>query len=380
MTGEQGARRYLVVLQTPAESRATGGLVGGFLEVVVDQGRVSVARQGSNAELRSASRDVVTLPGGFAETWGSFGAQRGWASANFSPDFPAVAKVWAALYEDQFSRPVDGVVGVTPQALAGLLRGTPPLTLPDGTAVRDDGIVPLLERGIYDRFPATADEPRRNAFQQDVLRRLVDALLQARPTAGTLAGVRAAVADGSLRLASLRPEEQADLAGTTISGSLPRGPAPFVGWTTQNASASKLDSYLHRTLTHRRQPGPAGRETATATLDLRNDAPARGLPEYVTGNLLGGGRHEVLVATYLTSGATVTSVTVDGRPVEPLLRTEGGHPVVLLTVPLAAGGGTARVVVVSDQPASPEPTRVLHQLVANPDVTHLQTASPAAGT
>ncbi len=369
MTGEHGPRRYLVVLQTPAESRATGGLVGGYVEVVVDAGAVRVVRRGANTDLQDGAQDAVALPGGFDETWGSWGAERRWSSSNLSPDFPRVATVWAALYGRQHGVTVDGVVGVTPEALAPLLAALPAVTLADGTPVTGDSVVGLLERGVYARFPSWGQEAQRRAFQQDVLRRLLDAVTVggARPV-DQVRAVLAATRTGGVHLASTHLPEQVELEAYPLAGALPRTDRPFVAWTTQNVSGSKLDVYLHRALSYRRRPLDVQRQQVTATVALRNDAPVTGLPAYVTGLQSPAGTHLVLVSTYLTAGAHVRSVTVDGRPVTATLSQEQGHPVVLVQVRLEPGGGTGSVVVTADEVADPRPVTTLRQLVANPDV------------
>ena len=178
----------------------------------------------------------------------------------------------------------------------------------------------------------------------------------------------AAARTGGVHLASTHLSEQVELEAYPLAGALPRTDRPFVAWTTQNVPGSKLDVYLHRVLAYRRQPRDGQRQQVTATATLRNDAPVSGLPAYVAGLQLPAGSHVVLVGTYLTAGAHLRSVTVDGRAVTATLSAEQGHPVVLVQVRLPPGGGSASVAVTADEPADPGPVTTLRQLVANPDV------------
>ena len=376
MSGQQGDRRYLVILQSPAESRGTGGIVGGFLDLKVSLGAVKVVRSGSNHDLQPG-RTKVAVDGGFARLWGPVGAQQQWYASNLSLDFPSVAKVWSGLYSQQYAVPVDGVLGVTPEAVARLLELTGPLRLPGGVVLNRGDAARALEVDLYRRFPTVSDESARNTYQLEVLRALLRAVLTPRPLGKTYVDVLRAVAhDGSLRLASTHPLEQAELQPTAVGGALPRDGRPFVAWSTNNAAGSKLDVYLHRSLSYRRQDRIGGGEVVHATAVLRNDAPARGLPPYVTiradlarAERTGAapGSEKLVVATYLTAGARVTSVTVDGRPVRYGGGSEWGHPVVTVPVVLQPGGGTDTVVVTAEQPADRGPVTTLRQPVAVPD-------------
>jgi hypothetical protein len=55
MLGASGPRRYFVAMQNNAEARGTGGLLGAFMILEADQGRVQLVRIASNAELPPAS-------------------------------------------------------------------------------------------------------------------------------------------------------------------------------------------------------------------------------------------------------------------------------------------------------------------------------------
>lgn len=377
MTGEHGARHYLVVLQSPAESRAAGGLVGGFLELSVVRGQVTLIRSGTNHAL-SAGRRPVPADAGYAKLWGAVGGQQQWYASNLSLHFPSTARVWAGLYAQQYGVTVDGVLGVTPEALSGLLQVVGPLRLPGGGVIQAPDVPAALEVALYADFPRASDEAGRNAFQLEVLAGLSRLLLTSR--AFTLQGVLTlsnATETGALRLASSHPGEEALLQSTAIGGSLPSDDRPFVAWSTQNAAGNKVDVYLQRELSFTRAPTTAGRELGTATLTLTNLAPASGLPPYVTerhdaaARTAPVGSDKLAVATYLTRGAVVRSVTVDGRPATFATGVEQDHPVVVLSVELDPGHRTT-VQVVADEPVGRGPVSTVRQVLFRPDVISLR--------
>lgn len=376
MTGETDRRRYLIVLQSPAESRATGGLVGGFIQVDIRNGAISVVRTGTNRDLASQPRPA-SVPGGWSDLWGPYGAGRAWFASNLSLDFPSATVVWRDLYRRQYGVELDGFVGVTPAALGHLLSAVGPQALPDGTRIDSTNAAGLLEIDLYRRYPRFDDEPARNAFQLVVLSSLIEVVLRTTPTSPAyVEALRAAVGDGSIRLASGRPAEQVVLSDTALGGALPRDGRAFVAWSSQNVAGTKLDVYLRRSFRYTRTPLAGGRERVVATATLRNEAPTRGLPAYVTHRAdlspaqrraTRPGVNKLLVATYLTPGATVRSVLLDRRAVPVRLGSEHGHPVVLTEVVLDPGGGTASLVVTADQPLRVEAVTSLRQPVTKPD-------------
>ena len=380
MTGQDGERRYLVLLETPAEGRGTGGLAGGFLVVAVRNGAVRVVRTGTNEELDNNGPDLPEVGNGFDETWGAYGARRAWFSANLTLHYPSAARVWQALYDRQFGAHLDGVVGVTPEGLGRLLAITGPQQVPGGTMLTAENAAHVLEVGIYETFPRFNQDKVRNAYQLGILHALVGGVLHPQTLdPRSLASLASGVTEGSLRLESSHPREQARLETTALSGSVPET-NPFIAWTTQNLAGDKLDVYLTRHYTYRRRLLPDGRVEVVATAVVINHAPPSGLPEYVTrrNDLPPGdrsaspvGSDKILVATYLSSGARVVSVTRDGAAAPLRSGQERGHPVTLVEAVVPPAGGTVTVVVTAVEPARPGPVVTVRQLVPRQPVYDL---------
>ncbi len=373
MTGQLGDRTILLVLQTPAESRATGGLVGGFVQLRVRHGAVSVLRSGTNHDLVGSRTKVPTDPG-YAALWGPVNGQQLWYASNLSLDFPSVSTVWAGLYAKQYGVRPDVVIGMTPEAVGRLLRVTGPLRLPGGEQLTSDNAAHALEVSLYQRFPTSKDEPARNAYQLAILHALSGAVL-APPPGGRnyLDALSGGSIAGALLLASTHAEEEQQLLPYALAGALPRDSRAFVAWSTQCAAGTKLDVYVHRDFRYD-VASAAGRQSVRATATLRNDAPTHGLPPYVTTRADLGpteravtGSEKLLVATYLSPGARVTSVTVGGRPAQFGSGTERGHPVVTVPVVIQPAGGTATVVVTADQPSLAGPVSTQRQPWSNED-------------
>jgi hypothetical protein len=175
-----------------------------------------------------------------------------------------------------------------------------------------------------------------------------------------------------LSVYSSHVSEQSLIERTSVSGTLPTTAGPFVAAVVDNAGANKLDYYLHRQLEYDVGRCVDGVRTSTVRLRLRSAAPA-GLPAYVTGSRDGGmppATSRLLVYLFLSRGATVQSVSLDGRPTPVVRGAERGRPVVELTVDLRAGQ-PRQLAVTLTEPATPGGPSVWVQPIVVPQATHV---------
>ena len=109
LLGSQGPRRYFVAVQTPSELRGSGGFMGSFAEIAVDDGRMVLARTGRTTELnqdRSTPMRSLDAPADFLERYAGFEVATTWQSVTISPHFPSNAQVIRSLYPQSGGRPV----------------------------------------------------------------------------------------------------------------------------------------------------------------------------------------------------------------------------------------------------------------------------------
>jgi len=354
MLGSAGPRHYLVVFQNDAEARATGGLVGAFGVLQATNGRLSVTALGSDDALASASSPVVDLGQAYRQLFGSDPAL--WANTNLSAHFPSAAVQQLELWRRQFGHRLDGVVALDPVTLGYLLTATGPARLPGGELVTGAGVADLTMRAVYARYSAAGQVPERKAFLQVVAKAGLDSIL------GSGGGARAeltalgrAVGERRLLVYSAHPSEESVLASTPLGGVVDSTAGPYAGVAVDNASGSKIDYYLDRSLDYVLGPCPdafAGAVRAsTVTVTLHDGAPSAGLPAYAAYRLdrgpvsspvgLGGdGSVRETVLVYTATGATLSAVTIDGMPTAATPGLDGaspGRPVFAISVELAAG-------------------------------------------
>ena len=386
LLGADRPRRYFVLVQQTSEARGTGGLAGGFAVVEADQGRLRVSARGSNKDLQDGPVPVPPGVGAdFVRLYSGRGAFSLWATLNLSADLPNAARVVNARWQAQGGGAVDGVIALDAKALAMILQGAGDIEVAAGRRIPPSGLEDYLAVGQY--VGVVGEEAR--TVRQDQLS-LVAAAVTERLTSGQgsleplVRGLVEAVRSGHLRMASDDPVLAPLLERAGVTGRLPRGRSPVAYPVLVNATGGKLDYFLDRSVSYVAGPCESARRRSTVTVELRNDAPAEGLPPYLTIRNVGDAvtsstDSRVTLTVYTTPGAELVRATVDGRPTRPEdpagpfvgNSVEDGLPLfaVVLDLPRTQ---TTRFVLELDEPVVPGEARVPEQPLARPLVTDVR--------
>ena len=320
--GGQAPRHYLLVVPSPAEARGSGGVIGNFGEITASNGRISLTRFGRNRELSSGGvplgERVAQAPADYLRRYKRFAVDSEWSNVNMSPDFVSSAQAMASLYPQSGGREVDGVISVDPFALQALLGVLGPLSVQGWPVALDEtNTATVLLRDAY--IVKEDSLPERITLLADVTRGVweklrANSLPNPRRLVDRMAPV---VANRHLQIWMRNPEEQTYLDTVGITGRILPLDGDGFGVVVNNASGNKIEYFLHRTVDYSASVSPStGQVRATATIGLRNDAPAGGLPDYLIGNSVvvdppPKGTSLVYVSFY--SPLTLTSISVDGH-------------------------------------------------------------------
>ena len=359
MLGADGPRQYFVGFENTAEARGLGGLPGSYGILTADHGRVHFTRFGADTDLGGATADVP-----FGAAWrgryvGTYQVDRQFVNTTASPHFPYVAQLWLSWWEHKTGEHLDGALATDPTALGYLLGATGPVTLSDGEQLNSDNAVQVLENGVYAKFPEITDQAitaRKNYLvgaAKTIAGHVTDHA-DANPTA-LLDALKQAVNEHRLVAFSDRTDEESQLAATSFAGQLSDTRQPFAGLVINNSAGSKLDYYLDRSITYARSTCDA--TTATVTVTLTNTAPDHGLPPYVSTTIGLGRRGPVglnqdQVSLYLTHGADLNRVTVDGKRQFMQTDQERGHSIISFNVRLEPGQSKTLVYKVAEPRAT----------------------------
>jgi hypothetical protein len=119
-------QRYLFLLQNNNEIRATGGFIGSFMIVQMNDGQIEKVDFRDVYEIDNQLLDLVDVPEGLsliADHWGM-------RDANYSPDFPTSVQDILWFLEKGKGPTVNGVVVLDQTIVEELLALTGPISLP----------------------------------------------------------------------------------------------------------------------------------------------------------------------------------------------------------------------------------------------------------
>lgn len=333
LLGDEQDTTLLLVFQTPAEARGTGGLIGAWGEVHAHKGQLRLARFGANDELPVLASMPKEVNPQLQTIYGD--DPRLEQNANLSASFPDAAALVSSMWSagPGQGRLPDAVLSLDPVALGRLLHVVGSVTTSDGTVVTAENAADLLMRDAYYRFDN--DLAGRITFLGDVTRAVFSRVTGAGVPASTLGRTLVDLShDRRLTAWSPDPRSQAALERLEVSGSLGAPELGLARMALNNAEASKLQNFLKTSV----ELGcAAGGQVLKAT--YTSSVPAT-VPGYVGANLRGMTTTTMRLVTsfYVDPRHQVAELTVDGRRTKFALDDERSWTLVRFTVDLPRDG------------------------------------------
>ena len=286
MLGRDEKRRYLLLIQSNAEIRATGGIAGSYAILTANKGKLAMGLQGSIQDLRPFKKPVLPMSADERSVFSSV-LVTDLRNANLTPDFPRTGEITRAMVKKGLDQNVDGVISVDPVALSFILGGTGPVALNKGFAITQENAVSVLLNAIYLTFP---DAKLQDETFERAARKIFNVLKDGRgDTRATIAGMVRAASENRLMVWSSHKDEQRAIRSSDISGALSGddGATPHVGLYLSDAAATKMEYYLdYSTRVWAGRCLDGGVQELTTRTDLTSNAPsdAADLPRSVTGS------------------------------------------------------------------------------------------------
>ena len=340
MLGGDGERTYLLMFQTNAEVRATGGIPGALAVIHATDGQIQLERQGvatdfggpyakpvlplTNDELAVFSNKIARYP----------------ADITLSPDFPRVAEVARAMWETSTGQRVDGVLATDPVALSYLLDGTGPIPIQGQDAeLTTANAAHLLLNGVY------LDQPnaqQQNLYFADAARSVFDAVLGGQGSPGAILDALVRAADEQRLLVwSDDDEEQQTIETTTLSGKVPLETSddPQIGIYLNDATGAKLDYYLDYDVTVEPLSCDGGIQEQRVTIVMTSNVPAglSSMNESILGLSRPPGWLLTNVYVYGPVDGSIGESTLDGEKFEYALYEQETRPIAGATIELEPG-------------------------------------------
>jgi hypothetical protein len=334
--GDGAERRYLLVVVSPAEARGSGGVMGNFGELTATNGKLKLTRFGRSAELTTKGLPLqqrfLDAPADYIARYAAFGANTLWSNMTMGPDFRAVGMAMANHYPQSGGAKVDGVISVDPIALQSLLRILGPIDVAGWPEplTGDNTAEVLLFKAYVDKGGASPERLELlSQVAQGVWGKISNSELPGPEKLGSELGPIARARH--LQVWMRNEAEQNYMKSLNVTGAVPDVGGDNFAVVVNNASANKIEWFLNRNVKYEPTVDfSTGEVSATATVTLRNDAPATGLPAYIIGNSVSDitvppGDSRLYVSMY--SPLELGSLTMDGAALEHDVQQELGRNV-----------------------------------------------------
>lgn len=179
---------------------------------------------------------------------------------NLSPNFPDTAKIWLAAWKQKRAgEQLDGALAADVVALGDLVEASgQSVPLPSGGTLNGDQLADFAIKGIYEQFPTTAQAGERKAYQDAIVTTAVSVATNAPNPQAMAKALGQGLAEGRIVVWSADPKVEKKLVDAGVGGSLAVADGHNVQFVHMNASGSKLDAFLERSLTYEvgRSPTP----------------------------------------------------------------------------------------------------------------------------
>ncbi len=158
LLGGNGPRTYLFLLQNNQEMRATGGFIGTYALVDVNQGVVRRFFVDGIFNPDGQLKENIVPPKPIQKI------SAGWSlhDSNWFPNFPTSAEKAIFFYEKTGGPTVDGVITLTPTVMQKLLAVIGPIALPQyGLTVDADNFIPVIQEQVEVKYDKEQNEPKK---------------------------------------------------------------------------------------------------------------------------------------------------------------------------------------------------------------------------
>jgi hypothetical protein len=318
LLGDRYPHRYLVLLQNNTESRPTGGFIGSYLIVDINEGYIEntefhdiYENDGQLAEHVDAPKEIAAL----TDNWRM-------RDSNYSPDFELSAKKAAWFLEQEEGPGVETVIAVNQSIVQDLFDITGPLEV--------DGLKAKLNSENYNTVLTYIIEAKLEGAESPkaVLERLIDVLKEKLYDKASFKNLFALVQKGINEkqvLAWSKDEEvEAFFTEIGIDGKIENTPLDedFFNLISINVGGNKSDLYIETEITHETQINKHGEITDKITykrkhtwspdiiLNWKNALEPFGLTDYPDWlqDILGRGNNKSVIKIFIPEGSVIEDV------------------------------------------------------------------------
>lgn len=243
--GHEKTKRYLLLFQNNNEIRATGGFIGSYGLLDLDEGQIKKLEIDGiyNPDGQLLEKITPPPPIRFVNTrWHT-------RDANWFPDFPASAEKVAWFFEKTGEPSVDGVIAITPNLMVELLKLTGPIAMPEyETTIDANNFVMQTQKEVELEYDQELNQPKQ--FLADLAPRVLNEILNTeRPQWFSLLRVFSKMlAEKHLLFYFFDPKLQDFVAGQNWDGRIKDASQDYFQLVNTNINGGKTDNMIKETI------------------------------------------------------------------------------------------------------------------------------------
>ena len=243
--GQDGTRTYLIIANTPAETRSGGGLIGSLGTMTAENGKITIGDFHSNKEFQglgssatASEQAVFSWPLKF-----SFDIRDQMAKPDFADVAASVVDIWN---RSPYACEIDGVMSIDPVFIQELVKLNGDITLDNGMVVTGDNAAEFLLNTIYKEVAIDAQDQ----YFQIVAFETMDKMFSGLDFNKLMAMAKTMIPMAQQRhlyMYSFHEDEAQNFQNAGLAKGLPSSEEnPEVGIYMNQQNASKLDWYVQR--------------------------------------------------------------------------------------------------------------------------------------
>lgn len=360
MLGADGVRNYLIIAQSNAELRCTGGFPGSLGTMNIVDGKISLG------EFYATNKFTWYDTPGFgvtSEETALFSDRVGRipADSGFIPDFSRACEILSQMFTAQTGTSLDGAIAIDPVFLQQLLGVVGSVTTSAGVTVDDSNAATLLLHDAYQMYDSDGTDAFFTEVASLAFNQLMSGLGSASPTE-LVSVIMSGVKNHRFQVWMANADEEGVIDKLGCSGKIGTDPtAPQLGVYVADDTSSKISWYLslHTTI-NSSSKNANGSTTHNVTTTITNNlsaGEASGLVQYITGDsTMKRDRTDMLdrVFIFAPAGGTISDMTVDGYSNGGGMATYNGNQVYFDFVQTLGGATTTFTYNVTTSPEATE--------------------------
>jgi hypothetical protein len=270
--GAHGSRTYFVALQNSVDQRGTGGAVLAYAIIRLDHGKLQLLHGGGINEIDDSRRGVPVrnMPPGVRWYLNATGTPpRINNGANYSPDFPIVARTWTQMVQRATGIHVDGAIALDPFAIQAALRGQGQMKIKAYPGRIDaDNVVQLVG---HQQFGLPRDDQIELPGQ--LIAAAFGKLEHPKDFFKTASGLGDAIPGRHIQVWVADPKQEALVQQLGWDGALSTTKGDFVSLAYEKRIAGKQDYWTRHSIDYDVTVRPSGAVQSTYSVRVSDDIP-----------------------------------------------------------------------------------------------------------